>query len=158
MFLDPRIKDYTKVFSSLKSEEAREFIGNYGYFAKTLGQFRKIADDAVYAKLINVNQDFEFTGLAEDGIDGYAFFIPEQFVEPLKVEMPEEPSEVSVEELPEKLRDLEEFSEKVSQTCEANCKQIAELRYTINDLKAFKETVNEKLEQIFEVISRLENC
>lgn len=150
MFLDSRIKDYAKVFSSLKSEEAREFIGNYGYFAKTLGQFKHIADDAVYAKLINVNQDFEFTGLAEDGIDGYTFFIPEQFVEPLKVEMPKEPSEVSVEELPEKFRDLEEFSEKVSQTCEANCKQIAEL-------KAFKDTVNEKLEQIFEVISRLEN-
>ena len=65
--------------------------------------------------------------------------------------MPKEPSEVSAEELPEKFRDLEEFMEKVSQTCDANCKQIAEL-------KDFKETVNEKLEQIFEVISRLENC
>ena len=85
MKLDPRILEGKKPFSVFSTEEAREFIGEKGYFTDLTGHFRNIKDHRI-GTLQSIDQEATHTPFWANFTDwpsgAYDYFLPAEWVKP----------------------------------------------------------------------------
>lgn len=101
--LDKRISDKDKIFNRLNADDAKEYIGQAGYFTDSLASFTDFR--TVFYGVLREAGDFGFKGETQDN-RLFEFFLPGKFV------VPENCLELKtfnddVADLNERLRDIE---------------------------------------------------
>lgn len=76
MKLDDRIIDRKYIFDCFTSDKAKQFIGEKGYFADVLGEFKNLKG-CKYGELVESERDSYYPYWCRCRRPGYAFYIPE---------------------------------------------------------------------------------
>lgn len=83
MELDKRINEDYRIYTCFDTERAKEYIGEFGYFADDIEDFSNIGNsNLLYSMLKNVDNDSEFTYIPfnTESNSAWKFFLPEEFV------------------------------------------------------------------------------
>ena len=86
MKLDPRIKSLSDILTCFDIEEAKQYIGQKGYFALNIGYYKCLAD-IKYGTLTWVGDDDTFAPFKESDCS-WDLFIPESLLENKKYSRP----------------------------------------------------------------------
>lgn len=88
MELDKRIKTITDILTVVNSD-LKGIIGQTGYFGNSIMDFKRL-DTCEYGELTgiirNTDRCFEYENCAESGRQGYCYFIPEYYLNPVEPE------------------------------------------------------------------------
>lgn len=88
MELDKRIKTITDILTVVNSD-LKGIIGKTGYFGNSIMDFKRL-DTCEYGELTgiirNTDRCFEYENCAESGRQGYCYFIPEYYLNPVEPE------------------------------------------------------------------------
>ena len=104
--LDKRITDKTKIFNRLNADDAKEYIGQAGYFADSVAGFTDFR--TVFYGVLREAGDFGFKGGTQDN-RLFEFFLPQKFVASGFASDCREAESVKedIADLNERLRDIE---------------------------------------------------
>ena len=92
MKLDPRIKKDKRPLSCFDTEQAKQFIGEKGYFSHYIDNYADLNLNTVFGTLGSTGDTFhESFCCTEETLDNYyyEFFIPKEWVKPEESEEPE---------------------------------------------------------------------
>lgn len=88
MELDKRIKTITDILTVVNSD-LKGIIGKTGYFGNSIMDFKRL-DTCEYGELTgiirNTDRCFEYENCADSGRQGYCYFIPEYYLNPVEPE------------------------------------------------------------------------
>ena len=115
--LDKRIKSLSDIFNFSDVENAKQFIGQKGYFTNNI-YFLKNIQSCHYGTLVNIfSESFSYNVFRmKEDLDGayYEFFIPESFLKPKEKKF----RPYTLEELPIKVCDIIYLKNKNSEIIE----------------------------------------
>lgn len=102
MNLDKRIKDRSHIFDCFSIDEAKQYIGQKGYFTDFIENYQNLVN-ICYGTLIEIKDD-GYAFKCEVAADYWRFFIPESFLKPKSKEQENEDLKKQVEDLKEKIK------------------------------------------------------